>query len=85
MSGHKYTTSTNPFDEDDEDVDDETFLKNSRRTYNNGYGNTNQSSFEEQIQSYQEKKKAIEERTIQSSQRSIHLLRDSEQIGEWIM
>lgn len=76
MSGHKYTKSTNPFDEDDDDIDDETFLKNSRRSY--GSGNV---SFDEQIQSFQQKRKEIEQRTIQSTERSINILRDSEQIG----
>lgn len=75
MSGHKYTTSTNPFDEDD-DVDDETFLRNSRRS--NG---TQQSPMEEQLQSYQDRRKLIEERTLNSTEKSIGILRDSEQIG----
>lgn len=77
MSGHTYTRSTNPFDEDD-DVDDETFLKNSRRNYSGGGGS---SSFDQQVQSFQEKRKEIEQRTIQSTERSINILRDSEQIG----
>lgn len=72
MSGHRYTTSTNPFDEDD--IDDETFLKNSKRQPTN-------TSFDEQIQSFQERRKDIENRTLQSSERSISILRDSEKIG----
>ncbi|KAI4454846.1 synaptosomal associated protein [Holotrichia oblita] len=71
MSSRPYKKSTNPFEEDD-DVDDETFLKNSRRP---------QSSFDDQLQSLQEKRKEIENRTIQSTERSISILRDSEQIG----
>lgn len=59
-------------------MDDETFLKNSRRT--NGYQQS--SSLDEQIQSLQEKRRMIEERTLNSTERSIGLLRDSEQIGE---
>lgn len=74
----RYTSSTNPFDQDD-DVDDETFLKNSRRT--NGYQQPS-SSLDEQIQSLQEKRRMIEERTLNSTERSIGLLRDSEQIGK---
>ncbi|XP_017776996.1 PREDICTED: synaptosomal-associated protein 29 [Nicrophorus vespilloides] len=73
MSSHRYTSSSKPFDEDD--VDDETFLKNSRRSYN---GNQ---SFDQQVQSFQERRKQIEDRTIQSTERSIGILRDSEQIG----
>lgn len=75
ISGHKYTNSTNPFDEDD-DVDDETFLRNSRRS--NGLQTP---SMEEQIQTFQERKKIIEDRTLHSSERSIGILRESEQIG----
>ncbi|KAK9878792.1 hypothetical protein WA026_023857 [Henosepilachna vigintioctopunctata] len=59
---------TNPFE-----VDDDTFLKNSRRTTN--------TAFDNRIQSYQEKRKQIEERTINSTEKSISVLRDSEQIG----
>lgn len=72
MSSKPYRKTTNPFEEEDDDIDDETFLKNSRRP---------QSSFDEQIQSLQEKRKDIENRTIQSTERSISILRDSEQIG----
>lgn len=75
MSGHRYVKSTNPF-EDDEDVDDDTFLKNSRRT--NGI---QPPSLEDQLQTLQERKKAIEDRTLNSTERSISILRDSEQIG----
>lgn len=72
MSGHKYTAnSTNLFDDDD--VDDETFLKNSSRAKS-----TN--PFEQQM-SYQERTKAIEERTLASSSRSLGLLYETEQVG----
>ncbi|XP_023022529.1 synaptosomal-associated protein 29kDa [Leptinotarsa decemlineata] len=76
MSNLGYIKSNNPFDDDD--VDDETFLRNSRRvpTYNNTLP-----TFEDQMQSFAEKKKAIEERTINSTEKSISVLRDSEQIG----
>lgn len=73
MSGHKYTSgSANLFD--DEDVDDETFLKNSTRARG-----TN--PFEEQQMSYHEKTRAIEERTLASSNRSLGLLYETEQVG----
>lgn len=74
MSGHVYTNSGKLFSDDD-DVDDETFLRNSRHTYNSP------PTFEEQKQTFEERKKIIEERTLQSSDRSITLLRDSEQVG----
>ena len=68
--------STNPFEidggDDDDDVSDELFLKNSRRP---------RSSAEEQIQSLKEKQREIENRTVQSTERSISILRDTEQIG----
>ncbi|XP_072382361.1 synaptosomal-associated protein 29 [Diabrotica undecimpunctata] len=75
MSRQKYPRSNNPFEEDD--VDDETFLRNSRRpTYNNI-----QPTFDEQLQSFAEKKRVIEERTLNSTEKSISILRDSEQVG----
>ncbi|KAL3271364.1 hypothetical protein HHI36_021848 [Cryptolaemus montrouzieri] len=70
-TGYNYGKSTNPFEIDD--IDDETFLKNSRHTTN--------SVFDNQVQSYHEKRKQIEERTINSTEKSISVLRDSEQIG----
>jgi len=73
MSGHKYTDSNNLFADDD--VDDETFLRNSRHSYNS------QPTFEEQRQAFIERKREIEERTVKSTERSISLLRDSEQVG----
>nr|AEE62493.1 unknown [Dendroctonus ponderosae] len=73
MSSHRYIKSTNPFDEDD-DVDDETFLRNSRRP-------PPSNSFEAQVQDFQERKRQIEENTIRSTQHSLSILRDSEQIG----
>ncbi|CAG9861675.1 unnamed protein product [Phyllotreta striolata] len=69
--------SNNPFEE--EDVDDETFLRNSRRPPPST--NNAQPTFEDQMQSFAEKKRAIEERTVTSTERSISILRDSEQIG----
>ncbi|KAJ8910090.1 hypothetical protein NQ315_013227 [Exocentrus adspersus] len=74
MSGHRYIKSTNPFEEDD-DIDDQTFLRNSRRPQ------PMQPTFEDQMQSFVEKKRAIEERTISSTEKSIGILRESEQIG----
>lgn len=45
MSGHRYIKSTNPFDNDyDDDIDDETFLQNSRRQ-----PSSSQSNFDSQV------------------------------------
>ncbi|KAK4878148.1 hypothetical protein RN001_010654 [Aquatica leii] len=75
MSGHKYVNTSKLFADDDEDVDDETFLRNARHKYNP------QPTLEQQRQLFQERKQEIEDRTIQSTERSISLLRDSEQVG----
>lgn len=73
MSGHKYTAnSANLFDDDD--IDDETFLKNSSRSRSNN-------PFDNQQLSYQERTRAIEERTLASSNRSLGLLYETEQVG----
>jgi synaptosomal-associated protein 29 len=76
MSGHQYLQNGNSLFADD-DVDDETFLKNSR--VNNG--NSKQDDYLEQRQMYEQRRKEIENRTIDSSQRSIGLLRETEQVG----
>lgn len=73
MSGHKYTDSNDLFMEDN--IDDETFLRNSR------YSSNSHSSFNGQPQTFLETKREIEDRTLNSTNRSISLLRDSEQIG----
>lgn len=73
MSGHQYIQNGNSlFDEDD--VDDETFLKNTRKPTANDI-------YVEQRQMYEQKRKEIEGRTLESSQRSIGLLRETEQVG----
>ncbi|CAG9770829.1 unnamed protein product [Ceutorhynchus assimilis] len=80
MSGPRYIKSRNPFDDDfEDDIDDESFLKNSRRPPPSSHGHN--SSFDAQIQTFQERKKQIEENTIRSSEQSLSILRDSEQIG----
>ncbi|CAH1998966.1 unnamed protein product [Acanthoscelides obtectus] len=76
MNNHRYIKSTNPFEEDD--IDDELFLRNSRRSTSSM---NMQPTLDEQMQSFAEKKKAIEERTISSTDKSINILRESEQIG----
>lgn len=74
MSGHQYVSnSSNLFDDDD--VDDETFLRNARRPQ----ASTN--PFEQQQLNYQQRIKDIEERTLESSNRSLGLLRETENVG----
>lgn len=73
MSGHQYIQNGNSLFDDD-DVDDETFLKNSRNPTANDI-------YVEQRQMYEQKRKEIEGRTLESSQRSIGLLRETEQVG----
>lgn len=70
MSGHQYLGNGSLFSDD---VDDETFLKNSRTKPRD--------DFMEQRQMYEQKRQEIENRTINSSQRSIGLLRETEQVG----
>lgn len=73
MSGHKYTAnSANLFDDDD--IADEEFLKNSSRARGSN-------PFQDQQLSYQERTRAIEERTLASSNRSLGLLYETEQVG----
>jgi synaptosomal-associated protein 29 len=71
MSGHQYLSGNGSLFSDD--VDDETFLKNSRVKP--------QDDYMEQRQMYEQKKREIEDRTLNSSQRSIGLLRETEQVG----
>lgn len=70
MSGNNYIINAdNLFD----DVDDETFLKNS--------SNPAIRDMEEQKRVFQEKRREIENRTLESSQRSLQMLVETEQIG----
>lgn len=85
MAGHDYLSDPkNPFFSLEDDVDDETFLRSgpqrSNFTNNNPYVNYDD-QLERQHQQLIDRKREIEERTIKSSERSISLLRDSEQIG----
>lgn len=80
MAGHNYLSDpNNPFFSLEDDIDDETFLRVAPpgtlpvERYHN--------DFEQKRQQLLQRKKDIEERTIQSSERSVSLLRDSEQIG----
>lgn len=85
MSGHSYINSNKLFGDDD--VDDDTFVNSYRSripapqpkpatTYGGHLGD-----LERQRQTMLERQHEIEQRTLDSSSRSIALLRDSEQIG----
>lgn len=93
MSGHRYISNTSNLFEEEDDVDDETFLRYSRprnqptqpssapyNAPNSGYGGQ-LGELERQRQAMLERQREIEQRTLDSSARSIGLLRDSEQIG----
>ena len=88
MAGRQYLSNPNTpfFGIEEDDVDDETFLRHSK-SGSSGYMLPNQSyeqqrnDLEERKLQLLERKRAIEERTVQSSERSLTLLRDSEQIG----
>jgi synaptosomal-associated protein 29 len=86
MAARQYLTDLNNpfFSVDEDDVDDETFLRHSK-SGSSGYmlpsDYREKGALEDKRLQLLERKKAIEERTLQSSERSISLLRDSEQIG----
>ncbi|XP_026674184.1 synaptosomal-associated protein 29 [Ceratina calcarata] len=84
MASHNYLSDpTNSLFSLQDDIDDETFLKSARpsgRTPYNHYSNYDD-ELQQKHQQLLQRKKAIEERTVKSSERSISLLRDSEQIG----
>lgn len=85
MANDNYLSDpNNPFFSLEDDIDDETFLnsappRSGHTTYNqyNNFDNV----LEQKHQQLLQRKKEIEERTIQSTKRSISILRDSEQIG----
>ncbi|XP_077256281.1 synaptosomal-associated protein 29kDa [Temnothorax americanus] len=83
MAGHNYLSDPrNPFFSLEDDVDDETFLRNApARTAPGGRYRNLDNDVAQKRQQLSQRKKEIEERTVQSSERSISLLRDSEQIG----
>jgi len=83
----KYPAERNPFFTGDEDIDDDTFLRHSQ-SGNSGYllnSNTNAynglDDLERKRQDLLQRKRQIEEETIQSTQRSLSNLRHSEQVG----
>ncbi|XP_077291752.1 synaptosomal-associated protein 29kDa [Arctopsyche grandis] len=83
MSGHHYIGGSGSlFDEPD--VDDETFLRNARPRPSQGQGDRSLDSMaaiDAQRQTLLERRLEIEQRTLDSSSRSVGILRDSEKIG----
>ncbi|XP_047538028.1 synaptosomal-associated protein 29 [Vanessa atalanta] len=84
MAGHRYISNTTNLFEDD-DVDDDTFVNSYRSRIPPPQPKPSPSPYvaelERQRQTMLEKQKEIEQRTLDSSVRSIGLLRESEQIG----
>lgn len=93
MSKNQYlSNSSSPLFAVEDDIDDETFL-NHRPTYMvPSAGDYNSSSYNSNIHQYNDiledkrqqllqKKKEIEDRTVQSAKKSLDLLRDSEDVG----
>ncbi|KAJ2942821.1 hypothetical protein O0L34_g15009 [Tuta absoluta] len=89
MAGHKYISNpTNLFEDDD--VDDDTFVNGYRQRFpppqpkpaaqSQPYGG-HIADLERQKQQLLQRQREIEQRTLDSSSRSIGLLRESEQIG----
>ncbi|CAH2093841.1 unnamed protein product [Euphydryas editha] len=85
MSQHVYITNSNLFSNDEDDVDDDTFVNVYRARIPPPQPKPSPSPYiaelERQRQTMLEKQKEIEQRTLDSSVRSIGLLRESEQIG----
>ena len=68
MSEHNYLQPVNNHFNNDDDVDDDEFLANSR-TQQNPKRSTN--PFDDDVQVYEQKRKEIEDRTLQASNRSL--------------
>lgn len=69
----------NHFNNDDDDVDDDTFLANSRKQQK---PKPSTNPFDDDVQIYQQKRKEIEDRTLQASNRSLGLLYETEEVGK---
>lgn len=82
MSGHRYLGGSGALFEEPE-VDDETFLRNSRPRPSAGQSASPDplAALDAQRQTLLERRLEIERRTLDSSSRSVGILRDSEQIG----
>lgn len=85
MAGHQYLSdSKNPFFSVEEDVDDDAFLRHPKQG-SSGYMFPEQqpkrNPIEERRIQLQEERRKIEERTLDSSNRSVGLLQESERAG----
>lgn len=83
MAGNNYLRDPkNPFFSLEDDVDDETFLRSAPPRYpaTNPFQNYD-NELERKHQDLLQRKKEVEQRTLQSSVRSIGLLRDTEEVG----
>ncbi|GIY95196.1 synaptosomal-associated protein 29 [Caerostris extrusa] len=81
----KEVKSANPFLDDDEDIDDNDFLNHPRQgksgyMFGNDSGNE-QNEWEIKRKQLLEERRRIEERTLQSTNNSLGLLHESEQVG----
>ncbi|GFV18192.1 synaptosomal-associated protein 29 [Trichonephila clavipes] len=77
---------SNPFLDDDDDVDDNEFLNHPRQgksgyILSNNSAGSEQNQWEIRRQQLLEERRRIEERTLQSTNNSIGLLHESEQVG----
>ncbi|XP_011498427.1 PREDICTED: synaptosomal-associated protein 29 [Ceratosolen solmsi marchali] len=88
MAAHNYRSDPkNPFFSLEDDIDDETFLRSAPPRYPTAYNNginrykNEDNELERKHQELVERQKVIETRTIKSSERSISLLRDTEEVG----
>ena len=81
MAGNNYMSDPkNPFFSLEDDVDDETFLKAAPPRTNNHYQSYD-NELEQKHKDLLQRKKEIEDRTIKSSERSLSILRDTEEVG----
>ncbi|KAF6217167.1 hypothetical protein GE061_001521 [Apolygus lucorum] len=82
MAAYSSNKRGNLFDE--EDVDDDSFLRNSRTTnymLNDDRSKHNGNSFEDRRNQLLQKQKEIEQRSVNSTERSLQYLRNSEEVG----
>lgn len=78
-------TSNRLFEDDDDDIDDDTFLANSN-SFHNGGGNAasaanNGTDAGGRLEQLHQQKAAVEQRSLESTRRTLGLLHDTEQVG----
>lgn len=87
MPGHKYVSNNGSlFEDDDDDIDDETFLKNAPPSRASGAAQSSSTNpfvddLQQQRQLFEQRRKEVEQNTLQSASRSLGLLRESESVG----